>query len=188
MRAKIIWPHLCRLTSAARFPALKTKQPFLCGVTHHAVIRAEQLYFLGNSMLNAYICTFLLTSFSADGINMCIYFACDYLPPPSPALPLRCVPEQAVCHGADSRAGSLTSKHHWSANWGGGDMLQCLFFSAEGTCYNIASTACTSPCMCISRSLLPHSSLQKISSFQFSTSPIVRIYPIAAKNVRLTKT
>lgn len=81
MRAKIIWPHLCRLTSAARFPALKTKQPFLCGVTHHAVIRAEQLYFLGNSMLNAYICTFLLTSFSSDGINMCIYFACDYLPP-----------------------------------------------------------------------------------------------------------
>lgn len=64
----------------------------------------------------------------------------------------RCVVTRAACQSptADTsgiHAGRLTSKHHWSANWGGGDILQCLFFcrGQRKTCYNIATAACHSP-------------------------------------------
>lgn len=43
--------------------------------------------------------------------------------------------EHAVCQRLTPVAelGCLTSKHHWSANWGGGDTRCCsVFFSAEG--------------------------------------------------------
>lgn len=66
-------------------------------------------------------------------------------------------------------------------------MLQCLFFlQREHATILLLPPAPLLLCALAVPFFLFLSA--KISSFQFSTSPTARIYPIAAKNVRLTKT